>query len=183
MSFFLETQRLILRDVQPKDVQGMFELDSNPLVHKYLGNKPISHLSEAKMYVDSIISQYKKYGIGRFAVIHKINGDFMGWSGIKFNTGDNETIGEKRDFCDIGYRFIPKYWGNGYAKESAITALDFGFKTLKLDVMCGAADVNNVASNKILTHIGLQLKEQFEYENEQINWYELKRNDYAKTVS
>ena len=33
----IETERLILRPVEDTDLQGMFELDSNPEVHKYLG--------------------------------------------------------------------------------------------------------------------------------------------------
>ena len=38
----IETERLILRPVVDADVDGMFELDSNPEVHKYLGNNPIT---------------------------------------------------------------------------------------------------------------------------------------------
>ena len=41
MDFYIETERLILRDLRDCDLNGMFELDSNPEVHKYLGNKPI----------------------------------------------------------------------------------------------------------------------------------------------
>lgn len=38
----IETERLILRPVLNTDVDGMFALDSNPDVHKYLGNNPIT---------------------------------------------------------------------------------------------------------------------------------------------
>ena len=41
MKALLETERLILREILPTDIEGMFELDSNPIVHKYLGNKPV----------------------------------------------------------------------------------------------------------------------------------------------
>jgi len=37
---FLETERLILREILPSDVNGLFELDSDPEVHRYLGKKP-----------------------------------------------------------------------------------------------------------------------------------------------
>ena len=183
MTYHIETQRLILRDIRDCDLEGMYELDSNPLVHKYLGNQPITNKTQAQTYIDSIKSQYIERGIGRFAVIEKASGDFIGWSGLKFNTGDQEALGEKRDFYDIGYRLIPRYWNKGYASESSIKMLDFGFRELQLDLITGAAETENIASNKILTKIGLQFREVFPYEGVQINWYELKRKDYAKTMS
>ena len=183
MTFYIETERLILREIQPDDADGIFELDSNAIVHKYLGNNPIHTLDEAKSIVKFIIEQYHQRGIGRFAAIEKSTGNFIGWSGLKFNTGDKEVLGEKRDFYDIGYRLIPKYWGNGYATESAIAALEFGFKKLKLPVIYGAAEIGNIASNRVLKKIGLHYTEQFLYEGEMINWYELNKDDYGKKVS
>ncbi|MCD2258075.1 GNAT family N-acetyltransferase [Psychroserpens sp. XSD401] len=183
MSFYLETKRLIMRELLPSDIDGMFELDSNPEVHKYLGKRPITSKSQAQDNINFIREQYHKRGIARFATVEKSSGDFIGWSGLKLNTGDKEALGSKRDFYDIGYRFIPRYWGKGYATESSLAVLDFGFKDLKLDVIYGAAEIKNIGSNKVLQKIGLNYIEQFPYEGELINWYELKNEDYAKTMS
>ena len=183
MTIHIETERLILRDVRDCDLEGMFELDSNPLVHKYLGNKPIATKDQAQGYIDSIKSQYVERGIGRFAIIEKSSGDFMGWTGLKFNTGDKEALGDKRDFYDIGYRLIPRYWNKGYASESSFPSLDYGFKEMKLETIVGCAETENLASNTILKKIGLQFKEVFPYEDVMINWYELINKEYAKTMS
>lgn len=183
MDYYIETKRLILRDIRDCDLDGMFELDSNAEVHKYLGDKPIHTKDQAQGYIDSIKSQYLERGIGRFAAIEKSTGEFIGWSGIKFNTGDKEIIGEKRDFYDVGYRFIPRYWSKGYATESALASLDFGFKELKLETIVGAAEIENIASNKVLQKIGLKFVEVFPEDDILINWYELKRKDYEKTMS
>ena len=83
MKFYLETNRLILRDLRESDLDGMFALDSNPLVHKYLGNNPIQTKEEALKMIRFIRSQYEERGIGRFATIEKSSGEFMGWSGLK----------------------------------------------------------------------------------------------------
>ncbi|GAA4269147.1 GNAT family N-acetyltransferase [Hyunsoonleella aestuarii] len=179
MTFYIETERLILRELRLSDLDGMFELDSNPEVHAYLGKKPVKTLEESVKILESVISQYQERGIGRFAAIEKPSGEFIGWSGIKFNTGDMETLGDKRDFYDIGYRFIPRYWGKGYATESSKAVLDFGFKDLDIKTICGAAEIDNIASNKVLQKIGLKYMEQFPYENEMINWYELKQQNYG----
>ena len=183
MKFYIETERLILRDLLETDVDGMFELDSNPIVHKYLGNKPIKTKTQAEEAIAFIRKQYEERGIGRFAAIEKESGDFIGWTGIKFNTGDKEVIVDKRDFYDIGYRFIPRYWGKGYASESAFASLDFGFKELNIETMSGAAEIGNIASNRVLQKIGLKFVEDFMFEGEKINWYELKKEDYGKAMS
>ena len=183
MQFYLETERLILRDVLETDVDGMFELDSSPIVHKYLGDKPIKTKDQAIHIIQFIHQQYKNLGIGRFAAIEKSSGDFIGWSGLKLNTGEKEALNGKTEFYDIGYRFIPRYWGKGYATESSLAALDYGFNKLQIKTMCGAAEIENIASNKILQKIGLKFINEFYVEGVKANWYELKNNDYAKTMS
>lgn len=178
MKYHLETERLIIRELRWTDLEGMFELDSNTKVHKYLGNKPIKTREEAKNTILSIREQYIERGIGRFAVIEKKTGAFIGWSGFKLNKGKKETLNGFDNFIDIGYRFIPKYWKKGYGLESAIACLDFGFKTLNYNIIYGAADVKNLGSNKILQKIGLQFVNEFKYDNSAINWYQFKKENY-----
>ena len=183
MQFYLETERLILRDLLETDVDGIFELDSDPIVHKYLGNNPIKTKEKAAKIIQFVQQQYKNLGIGRFAAIEKSSGDFIGWSGLKLNTGEKEALNGKTEFYDIGYRFIPRYWGKGYATESSLAIMDFGFNQLKIKTICGAAETANLASNKVLQKIGLKFINEFTYDNVLCNWYELNKEDYAKTMS
>ncbi|APG66064.1 GNAT family N-acetyltransferase [Tenacibaculum todarodis] len=179
MKFYLETERLILREIKETDLDGMFELDANPKVHLYLGNRPISSKREALENIQFIQKQYKERGIGRFTCIEKTSGDFIGWSGLKFNQDKKEAVNGIQNFIDIGYRFIPKYWKKGYGLESAKACLEFGFSEMKYNKICAAALEENIGSNRILTKIGLQLVNQFDYENVKANWYELKKENYG----
>ncbi|MFK8059540.1 MAG: GNAT family N-acetyltransferase, partial [Polaribacter sp.] len=165
MKFYLETERLILREIQENDIDGMFELDSNKKVHQYLGNKPIKTKEEAAKNISYIREQYAERGIGRFATIEKKSGDFIGWAGFKLNTGEKEVLNSFQNFIDIGYRLIPKYWYKGYASEAAFTCLEYGFKIMNYDIIYGATDTKNIGSNKILQKIGLQFVNEFDYEN------------------
>jgi RimJ/RimL family protein N-acetyltransferase len=183
MKIYLETEHLILREIMLTDAEGMFELDSNPLVHKYLGNKPVKTKQKTANVIKFIREQYENHGIGRFAAIEKSSGEFIGWTGLKFNTGKKEELNGKRDFYDIGYRFIPKYWGKGYATESSLATLDYGFKELNLELIVGAADIKNVASNKVLQKIGLKYINDFPFKDIIACWYELKKDDYGKKMS
>ncbi|RMZ49745.1 N-acetyltransferase [Flavobacteriaceae bacterium PRS1] len=178
MKIYLETERFILREILPTDVDGMFELDANPIVHQYLGKKPVKTKLEVKNVIQFIRKQYKERGIGRFAAIEKSSGKFIGWSGLKLNLDKKEELNGKRDFYDIGYRFIPRFWGKGYATETSLAVLDYGFNTLNIKTIFGAAEIENIASNKILQKIGLQFINEFYFENVKVNWYELKKEDY-----
>ncbi|MCC1485449.1 GNAT family N-acetyltransferase [Winogradskyella immobilis] len=180
-AFKIETKRLILRHLTHSDVNGMFELDSNPIVHKYLGNNPITTLKEAEKNIRSNIRQHKERGIARWATIEKSSGEFVGWSGLRLNS--DLTYNNRTNFYDIGYRFIPRYWGKGYATESSIVALDYFFNTMKKDILFGIAETTNIASNKILRRIGLKFINDFKIDGIDAKWYELKKEDYAKTMS
>ena len=79
MNYHIETERLLLRDLHESDAQHMFELDSDPEVHKYLGNKPFKDINQSEEYIADVIKQYKENGIGRWAIINKQAKEFMGY--------------------------------------------------------------------------------------------------------
>ena len=173
MKIFAETERLILREILPTDLDAMFELDSDPEVHKYLGNKPVKTKEESKKVIDFIREQYTERGVGRWAVIHKETNEFMGWSGLKLNT--EEELNGYSNFYDVGYRFIKKFWGKGYATESGKAAIQYAFNTMKLPIVYGITEIDNQASHNVLLKIGLQHIENFHYEKENLTlrWYEI----------
>ncbi|MBT8245247.1 MAG: GNAT family N-acetyltransferase [Winogradskyella sp.] len=182
MNFFkIETPNLILRHLKPRDLKGMFELDSNPLVHKYLGNKPNTRIEQSKKDIAFNVQQHKERGIARWATVEKSSGNFIGWSGLRLN--NDLTFNNKTNFYDVGYRFIPRYWGKGYATESSLAAIDYFFNTMEKELLCGIAETGNGASNRVLQKIGLIFINDFTIDGTDAKWYELNRENYAKTMS
>lgn len=171
MNLILETQRLLLREILPSDAEALFEMETNPNVHKYLWNKPLTQISEVHNYIEFVRKQYRDHNIGRFAMILKETNTLIGWAGIKYNT---ETVNNKIHFYDIGYRLNEQYWGKGYASEATYAWLDYGFNIMKIKIMDAAAQAENVVSNKILQKIGMLQTEQYLEEGVAWNWYELK---------
>lgn len=173
MTFYIETERLILRELRITDLDHMFELDSDPEVHKYLGNNPVKTKDESRKILESVINQYKERGIGRWAAIEKSTGDFIGWSGIRLNTEYNMNGFTK--YYDVGYRLIKRYWGKGYATESGKATIDYAFNSLKLPELYATTEIGNQASHNALLKIGLTYIEDFYFEQEQLNlrWYKI----------
>jgi len=175
MTITLETDRLLLRPYIAEDAQAFFELDSDPEVMKYIGLPPVTDIEKTKEIIRKVQQQYVDYGLGRFAVIEKASDTVIGWSGLKYET---LPFNNKNGYYDVGYRFQKKYWGKGYATESATVSLKYGFEDLQLEKICGAAHVGNLASCKVLTKIGLEFIESFHFEDMKCNWYETDRSSY-----
>ncbi len=176
MKFYIETERLILRDLMPTDDEGMFELDAAPAVHRYLGNRPIQSIEQAQKVIGIIRQQYVDNGIGRWAVLEKLSGAFVGWSGLKYI---REEENGRTNFYDTGYRLIPRYWGRGYATETTKAALEYGFRTMELPEIIGSCHEENKASRRVLEKCGLKFVEKFWCRDElPCDWLKITREEW-----
>jgi RimJ/RimL family protein N-acetyltransferase len=173
MNLILETNRLILRELKLSDAEAFFAMDSNPKVHQYLWNKPVQKKEETIEIIEYVRKQYSDNGIGRFAMISKETNEFIGWAGLKYNT---EMVNNKINFYDIGYRLDEKFWGKGYASEASFAWLKYAFETMNVKTMEAAAHADNVASNRILQKIGMQMTEHYLENGVSWNWYQLENN-------
>ena len=171
---FFETERFLIRELSLDDVDGIFKMESDPDVHTYLGKKPIKTKEEAMAAIEFVRQQYISNGIGRWAIIDKKTGDFVGWTGFKLIT---ESINNHINYYDIGYRLRKEYWGKGIATETATAALKYGFENLNTETIYSFADCNNIASNKILEKIGMTRKEKFIYDGVDHYWYEIAKGE------
>jgi len=168
MNVILETDRILLREFEIEDYKEVFDFGSNKEVQKYTGDKAVESFDEAKEIIENInLPDYKKYGYGRWAAIFKPDNKLIGFAGLKFLEEFNET--------DIGFRFLPEYWGKGIATEVSKAIIDFGFNILKLNKIIGIADPENIGSCKVLTKIGMEFYKLDEYDDDgkKYNWYKL----------
>jgi RimJ/RimL family protein N-acetyltransferase len=146
MSVILKTERLELREFLPQDAEQMYQLNLDPEVIRYTGDPPFASIVEAADFL-SAYDDYSRNGFGRWAVIRKQDGAFIGWSGLKRH--DDGMV-------DIGFRFFQHEWGKGYATESAKAVLDCGFNELKLEEIIGRAAKANTASIRVLEKLGMR---------------------------
>src|SRR5688572_23122623 len=103
----LETTRLILRPATLEDAQHLFLLHSDAEVMRFTGDKLAITMMETRTLIsEKMIPQFQKYKMSRFVVFLK-DGTFLGWCGLKYFPESNDV--------DLGYRFLKKFWGNGYA--------------------------------------------------------------------
>jgi len=143
----LETVRLRLRLFTPDDVQIMFELSTDPDVIKY-ADTPAKDLHEAKQRLEQgPLSDYEKYGYGRFAVELKETGKVIGFCGIKYLP--------EIDLPEVGYRYLPAYWGRGIGTEAARACVEFAREDLKIKKLIALIMPENIASIKLAEKLGM----------------------------
>ena len=129
MNIILETDRLLLRTFTIADASLIYGLNLDPDVIRYTLD-PIKNIEHAKQVLEKVIlPQYALYNHGRWAVLVKPELEFIGWCGLKARPERNEI--------DLGYRFIKRAWGNGYATEAAYASIKYGFDKLNLQRIVG----------------------------------------------
>lgn len=146
MKAIMTTPRLLLREFALEDAPALYELNSDPEVMKYTGDSPFASVRDAEDFVRGY-DHYRDYGYGRWSVVLRETGEFVGWCGLKFN---------ELEQVDIGFRFFRKHWGKGYATESARATLAYGFGELALGEIIGRAARANTASIRVLEKLGME---------------------------
>ncbi len=176
MKIIIETERLIIREIEISDADDMLELHSDLEVHRYLGNNTITSREGIIEAINSLEKQYADFGVGRWAMINKKTNEFIGWTGFQFVT---KAINNHKNFYDLGYRLLKKFWRQGFATESAFASVDYAFNKLNVQEIYAMADFENEGSNKILKNVGLRFIESFDNEGVKHNWYKLTNSEYV----
>lgn len=141
-----KTKRFVLRPFVLSDAQYLFELNNDPEVIKYTGDRSFTSEKEALQFIKTY-DHYSEHGFGRWAVVLKETQSFVGWCGLKYN---------EEHQIDIGFRFFRRYWNQGFASEVAEATLNYGFTKLKLKRIVGRAASENLASIHLLKKLGMR---------------------------
>jgi RimJ/RimL family protein N-acetyltransferase len=165
MKTIIETERLILKEITLEDKTEMLRLYSNEAVQKYTGEALIESMEEMEQAIEIRIKNYAKYGYGRWATFLKNGMQFVGWAGLAYLPEFDEI--------DLGYRFLPEYWGLGIGTEASHAILSYGFDTLQLKRIIAIAMKENKASTRVMEKVGMQFDKFAPYEpgGEDVVWY------------
>jgi len=139
----LQTERLSLRHFDRADSPFIFELLNEPSWLQYIGDKGIKALGDAERYIqDGPVTMYARLGFGLYLVELTGSGESVGMCGlIKRDTLED---------VDLGFAFLSRFWGNGYAYEAAVAVMSYAKMRLGIDRILAITTLNNKASGKLL---------------------------------
>ena len=145
----VETERLRLRHFTVDDGGFILRLLNEPSFIKNITDKGVRTLDDAQAYILSgPLASYQRFGFGLNQVELKDGGVPIGMCGLL-----------KRDAledADLGYAFLPEYWSNGYARESAAAVMAGASRTFGLRRVVAVTNTDNERSIRVLEKLGFR---------------------------
>jgi len=156
MDKVIDTGRLVLRKFTLDDLEAYFQLCSRPEIIRYAQSTPVASLDDARAMMHTVTFQdYATHGYGRFACVWKETGEVIGFSGLKYVPEIADT--------ELGYRFLPEYWGRGLATEAGRASIDFARSDLGLQRLVALVHPDNVASASVVTKLGFEIERRLRF--------------------
>ena len=163
---FLETPRLILRQLTFDDVDDLTTLDSDPEVMRYInGGVASTREAIAKDFLPYAMSYYDRdKNLGFWAIIEQQSNDFIGWIFLRpevdFKLLQQLNLAEQ-DAVELGYRLRRSSWGKGYMTEAAQALIAKSFTESQIVKINAWALIENKASTRVMEKAGLKLQQEY----------------------
>lgn len=147
----LQTDRLRLRRLTPNDAPFIFQLVNEPSFIENIGDRNVRSEEDAVRYIQNgPMASYERHGFGLYKVELKETATPIGICGpLKRDT---------LEYPDIGFAFLPRFWGKGYAVESASAIMNYAREVLGLNEIAAITTPTNEPSIKVLEKLGFRFQ-------------------------
>lgn len=139
----LETERLILRQLNSHDAEDLFEYFSQDQVMEYYDLETFKTLEDSQNIIKYFNNEFEKGKGFRWALELKSEKKVIGTCGY-------HNWFPEHFRAEIGYELNPKFWRNSYMKEAILPILIYGFESMRLHRIDAFTDPANIASEKLL---------------------------------
>lgn len=147
----LETRRLVLRRLNLNDAAFIVELLNEPSFLRFIGDRGVRNEQGARRYLkEGPLASYDRFGFGLYLAFLRETGDAIGMCGLL----KRDTLPD----VDVGFAYLPAYWGKGYAREAAAATLEHGRRKFGLRRIVAITSPDNEASRRVLEAIGLRFE-------------------------
>ncbi|WP_405837471.1 GNAT family N-acetyltransferase [Streptomyces sp. NBC_01518] len=148
----IRTGRLVLRASEVRDRATFIELLASPEVHTYLGGPRPRDELEREM------PEVPEHRPGSFVV--DLDGAMVGLILLRRATGHSRPAAVGK--VDLGYLFLPRTWGSGYAAEACVAALGWLDGVLPGEPVVLTTQTANARSMRLAAKLGFTEVERFE---------------------
>lgn len=143
----LETDRLVLRRLSTGDDAFILELLNEPAWLQHIGDRGVRTLADARRYLtEGPIAMQARHGFSLLAVERKVDATPLGICGLL----KRDTLED----IDLGFAFLERQWGQGYASESATATMNHARDALHLQRVVALTSPDNDRSIGLLTKLG-----------------------------
>jgi RimJ/RimL family protein N-acetyltransferase len=148
----LETDRLLLRRLEPGDFENLCTLYRDPAIRRFFPEGTLTD-AETKEELEWFLNGHPRHPeLGLWATIHKESGRFIGRCGLLPWTIDGQFE------VEIAYLIAKEYWRQGLGSEAALAIRDYAFEVLNLTRLICLIDHENKASIGVAQKIGMRFE-------------------------
>lgn len=169
----LETERLRLRPLRRSDYDDYASLKSDPEVQRYLGDSPWDR-GRAWRHLAYLIGHWELRGAGTWALEHKVTGDFVGIAGF--------VEPEGWPGFELAGALARRFWGQGYAVEAGVAALDYGFSVIEKEEIVSLVAPMNQASIRVIERLGFRRDGRIQLHGDDLLTYRMDRESYERNA-
>ena len=146
----IETERLSLRELNiDNDAEFILELLNEPGFIQNIGDRGVRTLEDAHAYIlNGPVASYARHGFGLWRVALKATDEPIGICGL--------IKREVLEDVDLGYAFLERHWGKGFAFESTATVKDYARSMVGLKRLVAVVNPNNGKSIRVLEKLGMK---------------------------
>jgi RimJ/RimL family protein N-acetyltransferase len=143
------TERLLLRELDADDAAFILELVNEPAWLQFIGDRKVHSLEDARDYIArGPIASYGKNGFGLWGVELAASGEAIGMCGL--------VRRQALEHVDLGFAFLSRHWGHGYAREAAAAAVERAREQFHLPKLVAITNLENLPSQKVLKSVGFR---------------------------
>ena len=147
----LTTQRLRLEPFNDTHLEGLFALNSDPQVMRYITGKPDTR-EDTVAGIERIKARWINLGYSWWSFIELATNEIIGAGCIQHLGQDTANP------LEIGWRLRSDKWQQGFASEVAQKIAAFAFDTLAADLLCAVCDQENAASAHVMKKLGMHYR-------------------------
>ncbi len=145
----LETPRLTLRRLEfSDDANSWWGCSTSLRFSQNIGDKGVRNVEDAHRYLrEGPMAMYEQFGFGLWHVSRREDGVAIGMCGLL-----------KRDFLpdvDVGYAFLPEFWGKGFALEAAEATVAHASRKFGLPRVIAVVSEGNGGSIRVIEKLGM----------------------------
>ena len=167
----VETAGLLLRPFTGEDLEDYTQLIfADAEVMRYLPKRDLAPRERAERTLAVFAERWSEYCFGVWAVTDKVTGDFIGHCGLNFVLEAKEV--------EVLYALRKDRWGQGTATEAARASVRFGFEYAKLTHLSALAVPENIASRRVMEHLGFAYEKDAHYFGLDLVYYVLPREQF-----
>lgn len=156
--WILETERLLLRRLERRDLPRLTALYSDPVVRRYFPEGVLSpHETEDEL--EWFLGGHPKHPeLGLWATIDRASNLFIGRCGLLPWKIDGAFE------VEVAYLLDPAFWGRGLASEAARGIVAHAFGALGLKRVIALIDAENISSVRVAEAAGLRFEREADVE-------------------